>query len=184
MISQGLIQDFQKILGQEQVFVSEADRLTYAYDAAVLEPVLPGPGGAAPIHRGPGPGGAPVQRPRPAPDRARGRHQPERRHHPPPGRRGGPDQRPESDPGDQRSRPLRRGAAGGDHRQTGRGGGGQGAVLSAGPGLHGGLHPGRQRGGKRRGPPGPEIRGHPGLRHGPAIFRGRRRTWSRPAPAP
>jgi len=41
MISQGLIQDFQKILGREQVFVSEADRLTYAYDAAVLEPVLP-----------------------------------------------------------------------------------------------------------------------------------------------
>ena len=41
MISQGLIQDFQKILGREQVFISEADRLTYAYDAAVLEPVLP-----------------------------------------------------------------------------------------------------------------------------------------------
>jgi len=41
MISQGLIQDFQKILGREQVFVSEADRLTYAYDAAVLEPVVP-----------------------------------------------------------------------------------------------------------------------------------------------
>ncbi len=41
MISQGLIQDFQKLLGREQVFISEADRLTYAYDAAVLEPVLP-----------------------------------------------------------------------------------------------------------------------------------------------
>ncbi|MFI5354739.1 MAG: FAD-linked oxidase C-terminal domain-containing protein, partial [Desulfobaccales bacterium] len=41
MLNQGLIQDFQKILGPEQVFVSEADRLTYAYDAAVLEPVLP-----------------------------------------------------------------------------------------------------------------------------------------------
>ena len=41
MISQGLIQEFQQILGREQVMVSEADRLTYAYDAAVLEPVLP-----------------------------------------------------------------------------------------------------------------------------------------------
>ena len=41
MLRQGLIQDFQKILGPEQVLVSEADRLTYAYDAAVLEPVLP-----------------------------------------------------------------------------------------------------------------------------------------------
>ncbi len=41
MISQGLIQELQQILGREQVMVSEADRLTYAYDAAVLEPVLP-----------------------------------------------------------------------------------------------------------------------------------------------
>lgn len=41
MLNQGLIQDFQKLLGPEQVLVSEADRLTYAYDAAVLEPVLP-----------------------------------------------------------------------------------------------------------------------------------------------
>ncbi|HEY9073577.1 MAG TPA: FAD-linked oxidase C-terminal domain-containing protein [Desulfobaccales bacterium] len=41
MISQGLIKDFQRILGPEQVMVSEADLLTYAYDAAVLEPVLP-----------------------------------------------------------------------------------------------------------------------------------------------
>jgi glycolate oxidase len=41
MISQGLIQELQQLLGREQVMVSEADRLTYAYDAAVLEPVLP-----------------------------------------------------------------------------------------------------------------------------------------------
>ena len=41
MISQGLIKELQQILGREQVMVSEADRLTYAYDAAVLEPVLP-----------------------------------------------------------------------------------------------------------------------------------------------
>ncbi len=41
MISQGLMQEFQQLLGREQVMVSEADRLTYAYDAAVLEPVLP-----------------------------------------------------------------------------------------------------------------------------------------------
>jgi len=41
MISQGLIQELQQILGREQVMVSEVDRLTYAYDAAVLEPVLP-----------------------------------------------------------------------------------------------------------------------------------------------
>ncbi|MGA7578210.1 MAG: FAD-binding oxidoreductase [Desulfobaccales bacterium] len=41
MISQGLIHELQQIVGREQVMVSEADRLTYAYDAAVLEPVLP-----------------------------------------------------------------------------------------------------------------------------------------------
>jgi glycolate oxidase len=41
MVSPGLIKEFQQLLGKEQVMVSEADRLTYAYDAAVLEPVLP-----------------------------------------------------------------------------------------------------------------------------------------------
>jgi len=41
MVSKGLIQEFQKVLGPEQVFLDETDRLTYAYDAAVLEPVLP-----------------------------------------------------------------------------------------------------------------------------------------------
>ena len=41
MLDRGLIQRFRSCLGPEQVFVSEADRLTYAYDARVLEPVLP-----------------------------------------------------------------------------------------------------------------------------------------------
>jgi glycolate oxidase len=41
MVSKGLIKEFQKILGNEQVFLEETDRHTYAYDAAVLEPVTP-----------------------------------------------------------------------------------------------------------------------------------------------
>jgi glycolate oxidase len=42
MLSQGLIKDFQKIVGPEAVFTAETDRHTYSYDAAVLPPVLPG----------------------------------------------------------------------------------------------------------------------------------------------
>jgi glycolate oxidase len=41
MVSPGLIKEFQQLLGKEQVMVSEADRLTYAYDASVLEPAMP-----------------------------------------------------------------------------------------------------------------------------------------------
>jgi glycolate oxidase len=41
MVSQALVKEFQRLLGQEQVFLEETDRATYAYDAAVLEPVLP-----------------------------------------------------------------------------------------------------------------------------------------------
>ena len=41
MVSQALVKEFQRILGKEQVFLEETDRATYAYDAAVLEPVLP-----------------------------------------------------------------------------------------------------------------------------------------------
>lgn len=41
MISPGLIKEFQRLLGKEQVFLEETDRATYAYDAAVLEPVMP-----------------------------------------------------------------------------------------------------------------------------------------------
>jgi len=41
MIGQGLVKEFERILGKENVFRDEADRLTYSYDAAVLEPVLP-----------------------------------------------------------------------------------------------------------------------------------------------
>ena len=41
MASQTLIKEFQRVLGKEQVLLEEADRATYAYDAAVLEPVLP-----------------------------------------------------------------------------------------------------------------------------------------------
>jgi glycolate oxidase len=41
MISQSLVNEFQRLLGKEQVFLEETDRATYAYDAAVLEPVMP-----------------------------------------------------------------------------------------------------------------------------------------------
>ncbi len=41
MASQALVKEFKRILGKEQVFLEESDRATYAYDAAVMEPVLP-----------------------------------------------------------------------------------------------------------------------------------------------
>lgn len=41
MISKPLIKEFENILGKENVFLEEADLLTYSYDAAVLDPVLP-----------------------------------------------------------------------------------------------------------------------------------------------
>src|SRR3974390_957975 len=41
MVSASLVKEFQQLLGKDQVFIQETDRLTYAYDAAVLEPVLP-----------------------------------------------------------------------------------------------------------------------------------------------
>ncbi len=41
MINDSVVKEFQRLLGNDQVFLQEADRLTYAYDAAVLEPVLP-----------------------------------------------------------------------------------------------------------------------------------------------
>jgi hypothetical protein len=41
MVSDSLVREFQRLLGKEQVFLQETDRLPYAYDAAVLEPVLP-----------------------------------------------------------------------------------------------------------------------------------------------
>jgi glycolate oxidase len=42
MISPGLLTEFQSFLGKGNVFHEETDRLTYSYDAAVLEPALPG----------------------------------------------------------------------------------------------------------------------------------------------
>jgi glycolate oxidase len=41
MTSPALVKEFQNLLGKEQVLLEETDRATYAYDAAVLEPVLP-----------------------------------------------------------------------------------------------------------------------------------------------
>lgn len=41
MISQALINDFETLLGKENVFSSDADRQSYSYDAAVLSPVIP-----------------------------------------------------------------------------------------------------------------------------------------------
>ena len=41
MIGQALLKEFQNVLGKENVFGDEADRHTYSYDAAVLDPVIP-----------------------------------------------------------------------------------------------------------------------------------------------
>jgi len=41
MLSKTLLAEFQKILGQENVFSDQADLVTYSYDAAVLDQVLP-----------------------------------------------------------------------------------------------------------------------------------------------
>ncbi|MDM8538192.1 FAD-linked oxidase C-terminal domain-containing protein [Desulfobacterales bacterium HSG17] len=42
MINQALIKEFQNIIGKDNVFTDQADLLTYSYDAAVVESVLPG----------------------------------------------------------------------------------------------------------------------------------------------
>ncbi len=41
MISKVLLHEFETILGKNNVFQDETDRMTYSYDAAVLEPALP-----------------------------------------------------------------------------------------------------------------------------------------------
>lgn len=41
MITSTLVKEFRRVLGSGNVFDDEADRVTYSYDAAVLEPVLP-----------------------------------------------------------------------------------------------------------------------------------------------
>lgn len=41
MASQALIKDFEDMIGKENVFSSEADRMSYSYDSAVLPPVMP-----------------------------------------------------------------------------------------------------------------------------------------------
>ena len=41
MSQQGLLKEFRRVLGEENVFSDEADRLTYSYDAAPLSPVVP-----------------------------------------------------------------------------------------------------------------------------------------------
>lgn len=41
MSNDALAKDFEALLGKENVFSSEADRQTYAYDSAVLTPVIP-----------------------------------------------------------------------------------------------------------------------------------------------
>ena len=46
MASQALIKDFEDLIGKENVFTSEADRQSYSFDSAVLEPVVP-----AMVHR-------------------------------------------------------------------------------------------------------------------------------------
>ncbi|QCC86464.1 FAD-binding protein [Desulfovibrio desulfuricans] len=41
MASQALIKDFEDMIGKENVFSSEADRMSYSYDSAVLPAVMP-----------------------------------------------------------------------------------------------------------------------------------------------
>ena len=41
MSSNALIKEFQAIVGKENVLESEADRHSYSYDSAVLDPVVP-----------------------------------------------------------------------------------------------------------------------------------------------
>lgn len=41
MSNEALAKDFEALLGKENVFSTEADRQTYAYDSAVLNPVIP-----------------------------------------------------------------------------------------------------------------------------------------------
>jgi len=41
-MNDALLKEFQALAGQDNVMESEADRFSYAYDAAVLKPVLPG----------------------------------------------------------------------------------------------------------------------------------------------
>ena len=41
MPSASLIKEFEQLVGKENVFSSEADRQSYAYDAAVLKPMIP-----------------------------------------------------------------------------------------------------------------------------------------------
>lgn len=42
MIGKNLVKEFENVVGRENVLLDETDRLTYSYDAAVLDPVLPG----------------------------------------------------------------------------------------------------------------------------------------------
>ena len=41
MISKNTIDEFKKIVGSDRVLTDEVNRMTYAYDGAVLDPVLP-----------------------------------------------------------------------------------------------------------------------------------------------
>ena len=41
MVSKTVIREFKKIVGQENVFSDITDRVTYSYDAAVVEPIVP-----------------------------------------------------------------------------------------------------------------------------------------------
>lgn len=42
MSSASLVKEFENLIGKENIFASEADRQSYAYDAAVLPSVVPG----------------------------------------------------------------------------------------------------------------------------------------------
>ena len=41
MISKAVAKEFQHVAGKQNIMIEEADRLTYSYNAAVLEPEMP-----------------------------------------------------------------------------------------------------------------------------------------------
>lgn len=82
MPSASLIKEFEQLVGKENVFSSEADRQSYAYDAAVLKPMIPSLVVRPTEVEQLGPGGETLLRGRHPHDRSRFGHEPYRRHHP------------------------------------------------------------------------------------------------------
>jgi glycolate oxidase len=56
-----LVKEFERIVGKDNVFADPADRVTYSYDAAVLDAVVPAMAVRPVDSQGVEPGGAVVQ---------------------------------------------------------------------------------------------------------------------------